>query len=166
MKHSKRWVGGMIFAAAAAAMVAGPAFVSPVQGQQGPATRPSRQGGGGRGPNLGGDMRAMGQAFQKIVAQYKDPTQNDSTLTYLATFESNVALAKGVLPPTINAMPEADRPKATEQYRLDLRNLLRASLDLEDEILSGDIDKAAASVKTMQDLEKSGHAEFRTARGG
>jgi hypothetical protein len=156
MKHSRRWVGGMIFTAAAAAMVAAPAFVSPLRGQDAPPA----------GPSLSDDMRGMAQAFGKIRAQYKDPTQNDSTLAYLTAFETHVVAAKSQIPPTIAAMPDADRQKATDDYRLKLRNVVRAALDLEDQLAAGDMDKAAADVTTMQDIEKAGHAAYRPKRGG
>jgi hypothetical protein len=58
-------------------------------------------------------------------------------------------------------MADADRKKATDEYRLMLRNLLRASLDLEDQITAGDMDKAKATIATMSDIEKAGHGEFR-----
>jgi hypothetical protein len=106
-------------------------------------------------------MRGMERAFTLIVAQYKDPTKNESTLTLLGSFETQVVAAKSAIPPTIRSMPEADQKKATDDYRLMLRNLVRASLDLEDEITAGDMDKAAATIATMQGIEKSGHDEFR-----
>src|ERR1700733_13140834 len=125
MKFSSRWIGVIVSVAVVGLMLATPIFVSSSQGQEAPTTRPAARG-RGRGPSLGGDMRAMGQAFGKIQAQYQDPAQNESTLTYLATFEAQVVTAKSALPPTITRMPEADRKKATDEYRLMLRNLLRA----------------------------------------
>jgi hypothetical protein len=142
-------------------MLATSLFVSPSQGQEMPTTQPGGGRGRVRGPSLGTDMRGMERAFTLIVAQYKDPTKNESTLTLLGSFETQVVAAKSAIPPTIRSMPEADQKKATDDYRLMLRNLVRASLDLEDEITAGDMDKAAATIATMQGIEKSGHDEFR-----
>jgi hypothetical protein len=162
MKSSSRWVRGTVLAAVCSAMVAAVVVVSPTQGQQSPSTQPGERGNrGARGPSLSGDMRAMGQAYGKIRTQYKDPAQNDSTLALLSTFESQAAAAKGVLPPSINGMPEADRKKATDEYRSEMRDLIRTALDLEDEINAGDMDKAAASVTKLGAIEKTGHSEFR-----
>jgi hypothetical protein len=159
MKFFNCWASGMIVAALIGVMAATPVFVSPLLGQQAPTTQPAR--GRGRGPSLGGAMRSMDQAFNGIQAQYSDPTKNNSTLMLLTTFETQAIAAKSVLPPAINRMPEADRKKATDEYRLMLRNLVRASLDLEDQITAGDTTKAAATIATMREIEKSGHAEFR-----
>jgi hypothetical protein len=66
-----------------------------------------------------------------------------------------------VLPPNIAKMPEADRKDAAEKYRGMLRDILHKSLDLEDQLIAGDNTKAAATIGAIEDIEKSGHAEFR-----
>lgn len=150
----------MILVGMSGVMLAMPAFVSPVRGQDAPATQPTGMRPRGR-QSLGGDMRSMDQAFKMIQAQYADPTKNESTLTYLATFETGALAAKSAIPPTINRMADDDKKKARDEYRSMMRNLLRASLDLEDQITAGDMDKAAATIATMQGIEKAGHDEFR-----
>jgi hypothetical protein len=163
-------------AALGAAMAGTPIFVSrleaqdaqpaqPAPGQPGQPPQGAPGGRRGRGPSLGGDMRTMSQAFTKIKAQYSDPTQNESTLTALASFETQVVAAKSAIPPVISRMADADKKAATEKYRSILRNLLRASLDLEDQITAGDMDKAKATIATMSEFETAGHAEFRPPEG-
>ncbi len=158
MNRSRQMMGGIVFAAAAAAMVAMPVFVSPSQGQEDAAPK---------GPSLSAAMRAMGGAYGKIRSQYKDATKNDSTLEYLATFETNALAARAELPPTITGLADDDaKKKAAADYRLKLNSVVRAALDLEDELAAGDADKAAASVTAMGDIEKAGHAAYRPKRGG
>jgi soluble cytochrome b562 len=164
MMVSNRWARAIMFAAMTGLMIATPVFVSRSVAQEAPATQPAGQNrprGGGRGPSLGSEMRSMGQAFEKINAQYKDPTKLDSTLTLLSTFETQALAAKSATPPMINQMPEADRKKAMDDYRQMMRNLVRTSLDLEDQLIAGDAEKATASIAKLADIEKTGHAAYR-----
>jgi hypothetical protein len=175
MKYSSGWARALMIAALGAVMAGTPIFVSRLEAQDAQPAQPApaqpvppaQPPGGrrGRGPSLGGDMRSMNQAFTKIKAQYSDPTQNESTLTALATFETQVVAAKSALPPAISRLPDADKKAATEKYRGMLRNLLRASLDLEDQITAGDMDKAKATIATMSEIETNGHAAFRPEGG-
>jgi cytochrome b562 len=162
MNCSRRWIGVTAIAVLSAVLPTTSIFVSPLHGQDAPASQPAGDRPRGRGPSLGGDMRNMAQAFGKIRAQYKDPTKNESTLAYLSAFEAQVAAAKALLPPTITSITDEDaKQKAAEEYHGMLRSLIRAALDLEDEITAGDMDKAAATITTMQGIEQSGHSEFR-----
>jgi hypothetical protein len=131
-----------------------------------PVTRPSGQtrirpqGGGGEATNLEGAMKAMNTAFGTIKKQVSDPTKNDSSIVLLGTFEKNVVIAKGFVPPKVAAMAEADRKKALADFQGMLRSVLRDALDMEDQLAAGDNKKAADTADAIGELEKAGHSDF------
>jgi hypothetical protein len=132
-----------------------------------PATRPAGQtrvrpqgGGGTEANNLEGAMKAMNTAFGTIKKQVADPAKNDSSIVLLGTFEKNVVIAKGFVPPKVAAMADADRKKALADYQGMLRSVLRDALDMEDQLAAGDNKKAADTVSAIGELEKAGHSDF------
>jgi hypothetical protein len=55
---------------------------------------------------------------------------------------------------------DADRPKHEADYRGMMVNLLRAELDLEEQLIDGKNDKAAETLKSIDELQDQGHKDF------
>lgn len=111
------------------------------------------------------DMTAMGRAYRTLGQQIKDATKNESSLQILAQLETSSISAKGAIPPTISALPEADRAAKLADYKKEMIKLIRQELDAEEALLANDNDKAATAVAAMMATENEGHQAYR-GRGG
>jgi Cytochrome b562 len=113
----------------------------------------------GRGPGLEGNMKAMDKAWKTIQAQVSDKAKNESTLTAVVEMEQATMAAKAS-PPGLNRLPQDQRDAKRKEFRTMIINLLRTELDLEDQLMDGDNDKAAETVKAIAEIQKTGHQDF------
>src|SRR5450432_785551 len=112
------------------------------------------------------DMQKISTAFGGLRGgAAADASKNEASLAALATMEAASVSAKGEMPPTITALPEADRPAKVVAYKKEMIKLIRQELDAEEAILSGDNAKAGELVAAMGATQTEGHTEFR-GRGG
>lgn len=110
-------------------------------------------------------MQAMSQAYRTLNGQIKDATKNASSLELLGKFETAALEAKGQVPPTIAALPEAERPAKLAAYKAEMLKLLRQCLDAEEALLANDNTKAGEIVTALAATQREGHTAFR-GRGG
>ena len=165
MQHRKPRLLTVLVAATAFA-VAGSAAVI-VRAQEHDEQRPratTRPAGREGAQTLEHEMGAIGRAFKALQKQVKDPAQNASSLQLVQQFQVHAATAKGMLPDKIAKAPESDRPKLIADYRKMMNSLLRDSLDLEDQLMDNQNDKAAKTLDGMNELQTEGHKEFRPQR--
>jgi soluble cytochrome b562 len=126
-------------------------FMNPVSAQETPAMTLDRA------------MGLMNRAYRTVKANIKDATKNEATLAAIAQMQTSTLAAKGLIPATITAAPEADRAKMTREYRTMMAKLVAQEAELEQLVLAGENDKAAAVITAIDDAQKAGHAAFRKA---
>ena len=130
--------------------------------QQQPSTRPAQVAKPIRplAGNLHRDMEAMGDAFERLEKQISDASKNASSLEIVARMQQLTAGVKHLPPPGLQKLPEAERTAKLQAFRLQMLNLLRAELDVEEQLLAGDNEKAAQALKHMDEIEHQGHEQF------
>jgi hypothetical protein len=112
------------------------------------------------------EMGAMSKALKIISKQVADPTKNSSTLAAVLDLEQHTVAAKGAALRTAATMPTADAKAAKQaDFQGDMVTLLRHELDLEEDLLANENDKAVKAVADLHDLETQGHKEFRPKKG-
>lgn len=109
-------------------------------------------------------MERMEEIFDKLETDVADPAKADSTLKLLGEFQKCVLDAKSVPPGRVSRLPEADRVKATAEYRGMMIELLKRSVAVEEAVVAGDHAKAAEALKSVHEMEEMGHAKFRKKR--
>lgn len=114
---------------------------------------------GGGGPGLEGGMQAMKAAVKALEKEI--PAKDPNAWKSISQFERGVASAKLEDPHTIKELPEADRAKATTEYRTMMADLLSASCKVEHDILAGKWDDANKDLEAMKALQKPGHDKFK-----
>jgi hypothetical protein len=119
---------------------------------------------GGEENPLHDAMEAMGKAFKALKAQVSDPTKNESSLQLVVELERHTLAAKSMTPRGATTRPTNERAKYLADYRVDMANLLRVELELEEALLENKNEKAAEAFKTLSDMMGEGHREFRPKR--
>ena len=117
-------------------------------------------------PELEKVMEQIDKVYKQIGRWVKDPKNNEKALAKLEDMQRLTVQAKGMTPAHAAKVPEAERAKFVKEYRAMMGNMLRQELDLEDQLLEGQNDKAAETVKTLKELEENGHKEFRPKKEG
>lgn len=128
-----------------------------------PATRPASVDHEAHG-KLEHSMERMEEVFDKLESDIADPAKAESNLKLLGEFQKCVLDAKSVLPGRVSHLPEADRVKASGEYRGMMVELLRRTLAVEDAVVAGDHAKAVEALKSVHEMEEKGHAKFRKKR--
>ena len=131
---------------------------------------PPRQGGprGGRGQqgapaNLDASMKAMNRSVKALKALVSDPAKKDEALKAVSEAQRACAACKAMpLPQKFTARaPDAEaKAKIEAEFRGDLRKNLRLLLDLEDAIVAGKTDEAAAILAKVEELRDHAHEEI------
>ncbi|HSV16105.1 MAG TPA: cytochrome b562, partial [Tepidisphaeraceae bacterium] len=126
-----------------------------------PAARPTTRPGGARASvNLNHEMESMGRAFKALQRQINDSAQNASSLALVGELQQHTMLAKSAAVPKNVATPNEDPAQSAADYHGMMLNLLRQELDLEEQLLDNQNDKAAATLKSIDELQDQGHKEF------
>ena len=105
---------------------------------------------------LGQQMEAMNDAY-KAMRRETDPAKGAALAR-----EAQEAMVKALMetPELVKAMPEADQPKASAEYRKMIAHLISTLADMELAFLSNDMAKVQEIVKAMRDSKKEGHNKF------
>lgn len=111
-------------------------------------------------------MQAMSAAFGTLRGQIGDAAKVQDNLKLLQEFEVATIAAKNTVPPTITALPEAERPAKMTAYKQEMVKLLKAVLDVEDALLAGDSAKAGTAFAALAPIQREGHTAFRGRGGG
>jgi soluble cytochrome b562 len=111
-------------------------------------------------------MEQMGRSFKRLRASVADKTKNKESLKYVVDLQKATLEAKQLMPPKVEKMEGEQREKAVSEYRGMIVNLLRQELEVEEHLLAGDNAKAAEAIATLNEIQKSGHKEYRERGGG
>jgi hypothetical protein len=154
-------------AVSAIALAASVSFVTPAARAAANDEKPAAHARAAEGHHEGGEnplheeMEAMGKAFKKIRSQVSDPTKNESTLQLVNELERHTLAAKSMTPRGAATRPTDERAKYLADFRVDLANVLRGELELEEALVDNKNDKAAESVQSIADMMSQGHKAFR-----
>ncbi len=103
---------------------------------------------------LRGQAKAAGKAIEA-----KDAA---AAWTAVCGMQAKILEAKQETPATAEGKPAADRPAFVNAFRAKLSELLKATCDLEADVLAGKLDDASAKLRTITGpMQKAGHKEFR-----
>jgi len=106
-------------------------------------------------------METMEKIYKTLKKQIKDETNRDSSLKLIQEFQLNVLVAKTLTPPGLDKLTPEEKEKAITSYRTLMMNVLRTAIDLEQALLEKNFVQAEEELKTIHDLEDTGHKEFR-----
>ncbi len=113
-----------------------------------------------QGPNVGGAMKSMGRAMERLEKQLADASKKDENLRLINDIQRGAVAAKGQpLPNDVLAKgkDEAEKTKMAQSYRKNLIALVRKTLDLEDAVLAGKGDDAKKLIDEIAKLRDSSH---------
>jgi len=72
-----------------------------------------------------------------------------------------IALCKGETPDTVAALEGDARAAALKEYRIQMIELMKESLNLERAALEDDAENVQATIRTLQGMQKKGHDQFK-----
>ncbi len=101
-------------------------------------------------------MEAMNDAY-KAMRRETDPAKGAALAR-----EAQDAMIKAITetPELVKGMPEAERPKASAEYRKMMAMLISTLADMEIAFLDGDMAKVKEIVTKMRESKKEGHDKF------
>jgi hypothetical protein len=103
-------------------------------------------------------LRGQAKALSKAL-EAKDPA---AAWTAVCGMQAKILEAKQETPATTGSKPAAERPAFVNAFRAKLSELLKASCDLEADVLAGKLDDASGKLQTITGpMQKAGHREFR-----
>ena len=144
---------------------------APAQGAPGtpgtPGAPGERPGGPGAPGGRGGmqvpvsvAMNSIERAYKALTPQIADGAKKDENLRLIAEMQRGIAVSKAQpLPEDVGekTASEADKAKASAEYRRRLTQAMRLMLDIEDDIDAGRGAEAAKKLSALQDLEHEAH---------
>jgi hypothetical protein len=163
MQHSRNWACAFIVGALVFVLVIGTAVRSlraadeekkPVEKTDAAAASKPGE------PDMESEMEAMNKALQKITRDLKNPKKVESTLAAVTDLQLRTINCKAMMPGGAATRPAEEVKGYNTEYRNQMADVLRATCDLEQQILKGETDKAAATVKSLRGLEKKGHSVY------
>lgn len=147
------------FVVAVMGLTVSPALLTSARAEEGkPATPPAGA------DDLHHGMEAMGKTFKALKGQINDPTKNQSSLALVEELEKQTLAAKGMTPRGASTRPTDERAKYLADYRIDMANLLRGEIELEEALIDGKQDKVAEAFQSLVDQMTEGHKAFRPKR--
>jgi soluble cytochrome b562 len=115
-----------------------------------------------------GDDTKLGHVMEGLRGQAKaggkaiEAKDAAAAWTAVCGMQAKILEAKQETPATAEGKPAADRPAFVNAFRAKLSELLKATCDLEADVLAGKLDDATAKLRTITGpMQKAGHKEFR-----
>ncbi len=105
-------------------------------------------------------MEEIGRCFRFLNRNIDLPEQQTACLEQLATLQSMAMASRLMPPPMIEDAPAEQQASMMKEYRLILVNLMRASFDLEEAILTEDLAAADRAINAMNGVMQQGHETF------
>lgn len=131
--------------------------------------RPRREGGPreggreGRAPSVEGAMKSVGRAMEALQKSIKDPAKHDENLRLINDMQRGCVAAKGMPVPEDflkkAAMP-ADKAKISAYYREHLIASLKLMIEIEEDLMAGKNDAAAAKLEKLNEGRIAAHKEM------
>ncbi len=106
------------------------------------------------------EMEAMNKAIRTLNKTIADKSKLEANLAAVNDLELHTVACKGMIPKTASTRPAEEKDKFIADYRAQMANVLKSEIMLEEQLINGDNDKAAETVKSLRGMEKNGHAAF------
>ena len=114
-----------------------------------------------KGGDLQSHMEAMQADEQKLKSIIDKPDKSKECLEIICDMEKHSFEAKLLEPSHAQKLPGKDKDKILKAFRVRLLDLERELRTTEQALVNGDGGAAVASFRKVQEIEKSGHAQFR-----
>ena len=105
-------------------------------------------------------MEAIEENLGRLRRALRDDAQPAEALAAVAAMEEATLRAKVLVPPLADKAPEAERAALVRDYRKLMVELMASQLDLEAELLDGDLEGARERFKEVRAFEDTGHERF------
>jgi hypothetical protein len=107
-------------------------------------------------------MSKMQKAYRPLSRALRNPVPADKAtyLEQLQTIEQAAVEAKAYTPPSIEELPEAERPAKLAAYRADLAQAIETMLELERAILADDWDNVKTLGQKLGSERGEGHKKY------
>jgi cytochrome c556 len=110
---------------------------------------------------LAKDMDKISKAFRQLRKQISDASQNDASLTLLATIHDAATAASKETPAWTAEQPAADQAKFVSDFQSKIQDFITAVDKVTADLKGGDNATAATDLKQLGALERDDHKEFR-----
>jgi len=135
------------------------AFSLPVHAQPSPAPAAAHE-----ETELDHKMEDMNGAFRKLRRQISDPSANASSLELVAKLRKASEESAALIPAKAANLPEADRAGFVAAYETKMKEFIAEVDALKAALEAGKNEEAAALLTKLNNLQKSGHREFRVQK--
>lgn len=130
-----------------------PAFAA----EEGPKPKPAKA----EETELANAMSTLNGAWRKLRRQAADPASNASSLELVATIKIAATKSATLAPDLARDQPEAERAKFIAAYQKQMKDFVAALAKLEAAFTAGDNAAAGEVIKTLGNLQREGHKEYR-----
>lgn len=135
------------------------AFSLPVQAQPSPAPAAAHE-----ETELDHKMEDMNGAFRKLRRQISDASANASSLELVAKLRKASEESAALIPAKAANLPEGDRARFVAAYETKMKEFIAEVDALKAALEAGKNEEAAALLSKLNNLQKSGHREFRVQK--
>jgi soluble cytochrome b562 len=106
------------------------------------------------------EMIAANKIMKSLKTQITDSSKNASSLEMIAEMQKHFLAAKGMEPLRAKKVSESERPKFMTEYRKSMVMLMAEMLKMEQAVLDGKNEDAAAILKGLTKIKADGHEKF------
>ncbi len=107
------------------------------------------------------NMERMGKDFKKLKSQVSDASKNTASVALAADMQKCALAAKDQVPPMAHSIPADKRDKFISDYKDMMDGLVEQCKDMQQQLTDGKNDAAADTIKSITEMMKEGHKEFR-----
>ena len=110
---------------------------------------------------LGDSMNDLKRAQRKLRRQLKDSSKNASSLVLVVQMQNAIQVGKVEVPALAAKQKEgAERKAFVLDYRLQMNDVLKKLIEIEEHLLKNENDKAKKIFDGLRALQKKGHDKF------
>ena len=110
---------------------------------------------------LANAMSTLNGAWRKLRRQAADPASNASSLELVATIKVAATKSATLAPDLARDLPEGERPKFIAAYQQQMKEFLAALEKLQTAFTANNNANAGELIKTMSNIQREGHKEYR-----
>jgi len=106
------------------------------------------------------EMIAANKVMKNLKTQITDTSKNATSLEMIAQMQKHFLAAKQMEPLRAKKVSESERPKFMTEYRKAMVALMSEMLKMEQAVLEGKNEDAAAILKGLTKIKADGHEKF------